>query len=131
MDSWKLGMGAVAERLIAGMLTTAEEDRLGLRRVIFDGRKFAALVRTVAEGLVFAAPAATPPVAFARRYLESVWRSLRDRGFGHEISPKTAQFSRAQSVKQSLADGPSPTQGRCAKPRPKPSGPHAEIAVAG
>src|SRR5690348_16127387 len=109
------------------MLAAAEEDRLGLRRVVLDGRKFAALVRTVAERLVLAAPAATPPVALARRHLESVWRSLRDRGFGHEKSPKAAQFSRAQSVKPSLADGPAPTQGGCAK-RPRP---HTEIAVAG
>src|SRR5687768_980690 len=59
--SWQLGMGTVAERLAARMLAAAEKHRPRLRRVILDGRKLAALVGAVAEGLLPAAAAGAPP----------------------------------------------------------------------
>src|SRR5688572_2789058 len=69
--SWQLGMGSVAERLAARMLAAAEKHRLGLRRVILDGREFAALVGAVAERLLLAAAAGAPPIAFALGHVEA------------------------------------------------------------
>src|SRR6185436_4242642 len=76
--SWQLGMGSVTERLAARMLAAAEKHGLGLRRVILDGRKFAALVGAVAERLVPAAAAGAPPIALALGHVEAERRPLRD-----------------------------------------------------
>src|SRR5262249_5219346 len=106
-------MGSVAERLAAGLLAAAEEYRRGLRRVILDGGEFAALGRAVTEGLPLAPAAGAPPIALAGRHVDAERRSLRDRGFGHGISPQTAQFGHAAPLGKSLPEGPAPTQGGC------------------
>ena len=65
VNNLELGVAAVAEGRVGGVLATAEVHGLGLAGVVFYGLETASRVAAVAEGLAGALTAGAPVIAFA------------------------------------------------------------------
>lgn len=82
-------MATVAKDGIGSVLASAEVDGLRFGGFEFHGRKFAALVTAVAEGLAGALAAGAPVVALAGFNCDGIRASLGNRRFWHgELSSK-------------------------------------------
>src|SRR5579863_6138016 len=117
-------VGAVAKRLAAGLLATAEPDLLGLGGCVLHGREAGSLVRAVAERLRLAATAGAPPVFPARLDGNAIgrllrWNRLRHIPFSLMIDRNTASapLPLPAESRRTLCDGLSPHKGGGRQPR--------------
>jgi len=78
-------MRTVTKRLVAAVLTTAEEHALAGVSCIFHRRDARIFVTTIAEGLLAALAAGAPKVGFALFNLNGIGRFLRDHWCCHAV----------------------------------------------
>ena len=77
-------MCAITQRLVSAVFTAAKKHLGGFFSAVFDRRKFATLMRTVAKRLGLTAATSAPEIAFASGDVNRVGRALGYMGFGHE-----------------------------------------------
>ena len=77
-------MGTVTKGFGMAVFTAAKKHLGGLFSGVFDRRKFATLMRTIAKRLRLTAATSAPEIIFARGDINRVGRALGNMGFGHE-----------------------------------------------
>ena len=100
----KGAVGAVAGRLISGVLASAKVDRRRRFRPVFNGRELRTFMRTIAKGLGLALTTRAPPVALTFGNIYVVWRFLRDVWRCHSLHPPLTRCRHGRRTANRFAD---------------------------